>query len=138
MLVLSRRIGETICIDDGAVRATVTEIETDTASVWFVANGIGFLFKMRVDEPVDLTRYSGGRFCTVMLTRIEAGRLRLGFEAPSRVVIDREEIFHLKNETTWGVVDGSDGAKEGSGRRAGACGEDHGTVRRSSETRAAI
>jgi carbon storage regulator CsrA len=55
----------------------------------------------------------GGRIRVAVLSVAKNGAVRLGFAAPKEIVIDREEIHHLKHGTTWRLTDGSDATVEG-------------------------
>lgn len=54
----------------------------------------------RADEKIYI---DGGRV-ELTVVAIEGRKVRLGFNAPPDCIIDREEIHHARNGTTWALA----------------------------------
>jgi len=99
MLVLTRKLGEEVYIAGGKWRVIVADI-LDTCALVSINKG----WPHKVVKGESLAIAPG---ITVTVLRIDADSVRLGFAAPHDVVIDREEIHHLKSETRWRLADAS-------------------------------
>lgn len=132
MLAIGRKVGESVIIDGGLITVTVNAIDGKAALVTVDNPSGGCRFWLRLAEPVDIVRPDGGLFGSIVLTSVRGAYVRLGFTFRPDVAVDREEIFHLKNETRWSLTDGGNEQGEGRQGRTRVSGEDSRTVRRAS------
>jgi len=91
MLVLSRRLGESLVINDQLV-LTVAFLAEDYAELSLI-NFSGSLlgtFTARVNEKLRLTDD-----IEVVAVRFEGGKVRLGVEGPADCTFDRGEFWNL-------------------------------------------
>lgn len=89
MLVLSRSVGESIIID-GTITATVAVIGADFVDIGLLEVGGARLRCVTLDTRKLRPVVDG--VTGIMIERIEAGRIRLGFEVRRGVSVRRSEI----------------------------------------------
>jgi carbon storage regulator CsrA len=49
-----------------------------------------------IDKPVIVIDIGHGEFVTVRVLGVDRGKVRFGFNAPDRVIVDRLEVFNTK------------------------------------------
>ena len=130
MLVLTRRIGEEVYVDGGRVKVVLL----DVAGGWAILLADVLTVALRIDDVIDLP----GVNCQMMCVRVGFDSVRLGFTAPPSVVIDREEIHHLKHGTTWRLTDGGNVTTQGGCWGAGGGQSDSGAVPRRDSPRTTV
>lgn len=112
MLVLTRRLGESVIIDDRWIRITVTKITDKQAKLMIVAPREVVVAREEVYDalaaktsgstvPTTLilarkvweSVVIGDRMITVTVKEIKGKQVKLAFDAPREVIVCREEIF---------------------------------------------
>lgn len=89
MLILSRRVGESIIVD-GTIKATVAVIGADFVDLGLSEVGGARLRCVTLDTR-ELRPVIDG-VTGIMIKKIEAGRVRLGFEVRRGVSIGRPDV----------------------------------------------
>lgn len=134
MLVLNRAVGEEIYIDGGNARVVLDEIYGKWACFAVHVDGKTNRYSLATNATVNIHR--GGRLLAVMMVcKVEPTRVSFGFEADPAIIIDREEIHHVRHQTRWGL---NELESQRESRRARAVGENPRDVRGCGSPRAAI
>lgn len=133
MLVLTRRFanrdspGEEIWIDGGRIRVVAECVFHEKA---------GLLINDEFESLEVGTYYEIEPGISVYCARVTPHDVRLGITAPEEMVIDREEIHHMKHSTTWRPK--SEQPRQGGERGAGSGASDCQGVSSGGSTRATV
>lgn len=112
MLVITRRVGETVLIGS-SLRVTVDDLSDGVAALRFTGLEIGGddhgepvhrLHLLRRDEAANC-----GRAVNITLLAIDADRCSLGIVAPGDFAVHREEVYEAIQKEWRDAADGSSG-----------------------------
>ncbi len=106
MLVLTRLIGQSVVIDDGAIVVTILGIDDDRVKLGIIApNDVVVPRQAFYDKDRDMVlltlqteeTLALGNNIKVMILQVHSYKVKLGIEAPG-LTIDRKEIHDQKKE----------------------------------------